>query len=232
MREQKLYAKLRKCSFWQKEMVFLGNIVSAEGFSLDPEKIQDITDWLRKHNAKEIMSFFGLAGNYMRFVTRFTSKVCPMTKLTGKDVPFVWPRECEDGFASLKEMLTTTAMLTLPEQTEPIMVYIEATRVGLRCVLMHHGKVIAYALWQLQKHEDKYPTHDFEMDVVVFTMKIWRQRQGMELVAEYDMEIIAYYPQTDWQSERTIQNLKDLLRMCLLDWGGHWAEHISLVEFA
>ncbi|CAA7049347.1 unnamed protein product [Microthlaspi erraticum] len=42
----------------------------------------------------------------------------------------------------------------------------------------------------------------------------------------------AYHPHTDGQSERTIQTLEDLLRMCVLDWGGHWADHLSLVEFA
>ena len=42
----------------------------------------------------------------------------------------------------------------------------------------------------------------------------------------------AYHPQTDGQSERTIQTLEDLLRMCVLDWGGHWADHLNLVEFA
>ena len=41
-----------------------------------------------------------------------------------------------------------------------------------------------------------------------------------------------YHPQTDGQSERTIQTLEDLLRMCVLDWGGHWVDHLSLVEFA
>ncbi|KAL1207318.1 hypothetical protein V5N11_020118 [Cardamine amara subsp. amara] len=41
----------------------------------------------------------------------------------------------------------------------------------------------------------------------------------------------AYHPQTDGQSERTIQTLEDLLRMCVLDWGGHWVDHLSLVEF-
>ena len=42
----------------------------------------------------------------------------------------------------------------------------------------------------------------------------------------------AYHLQTDGQSERTIQTLEDMLRMCVLDWGGHWADHLILVEFA
>ena len=41
-----------------------------------------------------------------------------------------------------------------------------------------------------------------------------------------------YHPQTDGQSERTIQTLQDMLRMCVLDWRGHWMDHLSLVEFA
>ncbi|XP_023639630.1 uncharacterized protein LOC111830958 [Capsella rubella] len=87
LREQKLYAKLSKCSFWQRKMGFLGHIVSAERVSVDPEKIEAIRDWPRPQNATEIRSFLGLAGYYRRFVKGFASTTQPMTKLTGKDVP-------------------------------------------------------------------------------------------------------------------------------------------------
>ncbi|KAL9299286.1 putative reverse transcriptase/retrotransposon-derived protein, RNase H [Arabidopsis thaliana] len=98
----------------------------------------------------------------------------PMTKLTGKDVPFVWSPECEEGFVSLKEMLTTTPVLALPEHGEPYMVYTDVSRVGLGCVLMHRGKVIVYASRQLRKHDGNYPTHDLLVAVVIFALKIWR----------------------------------------------------------
>ena len=52
--------------------------------------------------------------------------------------------------------------------------YCDASRVGLGCVLMQNGKVIAYASRQLKKHEQYYPTHDLEMAVVVFSLKIWK----------------------------------------------------------
>ncbi|KAL9281200.1 putative nucleotidyltransferase, Ribonuclease H [Arabidopsis thaliana] len=90
LREQKLFAKLSKCSFWQREMSFLGHIISAEGVSVDPEKIEVIRDWPRPTNATEIRSFLGLAGYYKRFVKGFASMAQQMTTLTGKDVPFVW----------------------------------------------------------------------------------------------------------------------------------------------
>ena len=52
--------------------------------------------------------------------------------------------------------------------------YCDASRVGLGCVLMQDGKVIAYASRQLRRHELNYPTHDLEMAAVIFALKIWR----------------------------------------------------------
>ena len=89
LQEHKLFTKLSKGSFWQREMGLLGHIVSAEGVSVDLEKIEAIRDWPRPMNATETKIFLGLAGCYRRFVKGFASMVQPMTKLTGKDVPFV-----------------------------------------------------------------------------------------------------------------------------------------------
>ena len=52
--------------------------------------------------------------------------------------------------------------------------YCDAYGTGLGCVLMQHGRVIAYAFRQLKDHEKNYPTHDLEMAAVVFALKIWR----------------------------------------------------------
>ena len=51
-------------------------------------------------------------------------------------------------------------------------VYSDASRIGLGCVLMQEGKVIAYASRQLRKHEENYPTHDLQLAAVVFALKI------------------------------------------------------------
>lgn len=174
LREHKLFAKLSKCSFWQREIGFLGHVVSDKGVSVDQEKIKAIADWPRPRNATEIKSFLGLAGYYRRFVKGFASMAQPLTKLTGKDVQFVWTEGCDVSFSKLKMMLTTTPVLALPMDNEPYVVYTDASKVGLGCVLMQQGKVIAYASRQLRKHEGNYPTHDFEMAAVVFALKIWR----------------------------------------------------------
>eukprot|EP00257_Ricinus_communis_P020970 XP_015580345.1 uncharacterized protein LOC107261992 [Ricinus communis] len=85
-----------------------------------------------------------------------------------------WTDVCERSFQKLKDCLTSAPLLTLPSGTSGITAYCDASRVGLGCVLMQNGKVVAYASRQLKKHEQNYPTHDLEMAAVIFALKIWR----------------------------------------------------------
>ena len=96
-----------------------------------------------------------------------------MTKLTQKkNVKFQWSEECEKSFLELKERLITAPILTVPSGSGGFTVYYDASRIGLGCVLMQNGNVIAYASRKLKKHEQNYPTHDLEMVAVVFALKI------------------------------------------------------------
>ena len=98
----------------------------------------------------------------------------PLSRLTQKDVRFRWDEECERSFQTLKEKLVTAPVLTVPEPGKRFTVFSDASRIGLGCVLMQDGKVLAYASRQLKKHEQNYPTHDLELAAVVFALKIWR----------------------------------------------------------
>lgn len=97
-----------------------------------------------------------------------------MTRLTGKDVKFEWTEECENSFQKLKEHLRETPILVLPKTRVPYVVYTDASGTRLGCVLMQDEKVIAYASRQLRPNEVNYPTHDLELAVVVFALKVWR----------------------------------------------------------
>ncbi|KAL4334296.1 hypothetical protein GQ457_07G004020 [Hibiscus cannabinus] len=66
--ENQLYAKLSKCEFWIREVVFLGHVVSSEGIRVDPKKVEAIVNWKQPTSVTEIRSFLGLAGYYRRFV--------------------------------------------------------------------------------------------------------------------------------------------------------------------
>ena len=74
----------------------------------------------------------------------------------------------------MKDRLTSARILTLPEGAKGFIVYYDASLVGLGCVLMKHGKVVAYASRQLKVYEKNYPTHDLELSGVLFALNIRR----------------------------------------------------------
>ena len=98
LKDRKLYAKLSKCEFWKEEVKFLGHMVSKGGIAVDPSKVEAVMEWERPTTVMEVKSFLGLAGYYQRFIEGFSRIALPMTKLTRKEVPFVWTSECEESF--------------------------------------------------------------------------------------------------------------------------------------
>ena len=114
LREHQLYAKFIKCQFWLDRVAFLGHVVSAEGISVDPQKIEAIVDWKPPTNITEVRSFLGLAGYYRKFVEGFSKIATPLTKLTRKEEKFIWSKACQNSFDVLKQRLTTAPVLTLP----------------------------------------------------------------------------------------------------------------------
>lgn len=222
LREKQLYRKLSKYEFWLSEVVFLGHVVSADGIRVDPKKIKAIVQWKAPKNLSEVRSFLGLAGYYRRFVNGFSKIALPMTKLLQKKVHFIWDDQCQKIFETLKRMLTEAPVLILPESGKYFVVYSDASLSGLGCVLMQDGKIISYASRQLKPLERNYPTHDLELAVVIFALKIWRhylygercyiytdhkslkyllsqkelnlrQRRWIELLKNYDC-VIDYHP--------------------------------------
>ncbi|XP_057475894.1 uncharacterized mitochondrial protein AtMg00860-like [Actinidia eriantha] len=172
LREEKLFAKFKKCEFWLSSIAFLGHIISKEGISVDPQKIEAVVNWPQPTNATEIRSFLGLAGYYRRFVQDFSRLAIPMTRLTRKHVTYKWDADCEDSFQELKKRLISAPILTLPTGEGSYVIFSDASLKGLGCVLMQNGKVISYASRQLKPYENNYPTHDLELAAVLFALKI------------------------------------------------------------
>ena len=90
LRERQLYAKLSNCQFWLDSVAFLGHVISAEGVSVDSQKIEAMVNWKPPKNVLEVRSFLGLAGYYRKFIEGFSRIAAPLTKLTRKDVKYDW----------------------------------------------------------------------------------------------------------------------------------------------
>ena len=93
----------------------------------------------------EVRSFLGLAGYYRRFVKGFFVIASPLTKLLRKEVKFEWTYNCQDSFEQLKEMLVEAPILMQPTPGKEYSLNSDASRIGMGCVLMQDGKVVAYA---------------------------------------------------------------------------------------
>nr|GEY14192.1 reverse transcriptase [Tanacetum cinerariifolium] len=220
LRQKKLYVKFSKCEFWLGQVAFLGHIVSADGITMDPAKVKAITKWPRPKIVTEIRSFLGLAGYHRRFVEGFSRLALTLTKLMRKGEKFVWDEEREKSFEELKKILVFAPILTLPFGSSGFQIYSNASKKGLGCILMQHGKVISYASRQLKPYEANYATHDLEL--------------AAELLKDYDTNIQYHPGKANVVKSGMLANLyiepeiiRDLERMdielCICGTKGYWA---------
>ncbi|GJX23816.1 putative reverse transcriptase domain-containing protein [Tanacetum coccineum] len=112
---------------------------------VDPSKIEVVKNWKAPRTSTKIHSFLGLARYYRRFIKNFSKIAKSLTILTQKCKTFDWGEEQEFAFQNLKDKLCNALILALPDGPKDFVVYCDASRLGLGCVLMQRGKVIAYA---------------------------------------------------------------------------------------
>ncbi|GJX53713.1 putative reverse transcriptase domain-containing protein [Tanacetum coccineum] len=132
-----------------REVQFLGHVINGDGIHVDPRY-------------------------YRRFIEDFSKIAKPLTVLTQKSKTFDWGEEQENAFQTLNDKLCNAPVLALLDGPEDFVVYCDASGLGLGCVLMQRGKVIAYASRQLKIYGKNYTTHDLELGAVVFALKILR----------------------------------------------------------
>ena len=109
-------------------MTFLGHVISVEGVSVDPQKVEAVVNWKPPKNVSKVRSFLGLAGYYRKFVEGFSKIVAPLTKLTRKDVKYDWVDAYQQSYEELKGRLTSDPVLALPNGRYGFVVYSDASR--------------------------------------------------------------------------------------------------------
>ena len=188
LRKHKLLAKSSKCRFGVTSIEFLGHVISSDGVSCEAGKLKAIMDWPELKNAKEVLSFLGLAGFYRRFVKDFSKIAAPLTALTAKDpsskkdpkpyVPFKWESREQEAFNDLKKALTTVPVLAMPDFTKPFTIRCDASEYAIGQVLVQgegpDERVIAYESRKLTPAEGRYEVHDKELLSVIHALKKWR----------------------------------------------------------
>ena len=111
-----LKLKAKKCQLFQKEIPFLGHIISAAGIGADPAKCQQVQDWPLPRDLHEVRSFVGLCSYYRRHIQGFTELAAPLYELATKGTDFEWKERRKEAFRQLKNALTSAPILGFPRE--------------------------------------------------------------------------------------------------------------------
>ena len=143
LRDAGLRMKWSKCDFFKSEIHYLGHLISQEGISPLPNKLDCIQHMPVPKNVKEIKQFLGLTGYYRKFVPRFADISRPLTTLTKKDKKFEWTPACQKSFDLLKETLCGEPVLKYADTSKPYTLYTDASKFSWAEVLTQsHTTVI------------------------------------------------------------------------------------------
>ncbi|OWZ06181.1 Retroelement [Phytophthora megakarya] len=171
-REKKLYLKLSKSTLCSMEIPCLGDFVGRHGVRIDPDKVRVIRSWPRPRTSKELQSFLGTTVYVQRFCKDYSELSAPLfTMIKNKEKrPLVWSTVSMQAFEKLKEALSNTPVLALPDFSKPFV-----------CAPMHPDSQSAKLNNQLPSAGEKlnsaelnYPTHEQEMLAIIHCLKIWR----------------------------------------------------------
>ena len=143
LREAGLKMKRSKCDFFKSKIHYLGHLISPEGISPLPNKLDCIKHMPAPKNVKEIKQFLGLTGYYRKFVPRFADISRPLTTLTKKGKKFEWTPACQKSFDLLKETLCGEPVLKYADTSKPYTLYTDASKFSWAGVLTQsHTTVI------------------------------------------------------------------------------------------
>ena len=133
--EAGLKMKRSKCDFLKSEIHSLRHLISPEGISPLPNKLDSIRHMLVPNSTKEIKQFLGLTGYYRKFAPRFADISRPLTALMKKDAKFEWTSACQKSFELLKEALCGEPVLKYADTSKPYTLYTDASKYGWAGVL-------------------------------------------------------------------------------------------------
>ncbi|KAL5211653.1 hypothetical protein ABZP36_022500 [Zizania latifolia] len=169
-----LEVKLSKCSFGQPKLAYLGHVISGEGVSTDPQKIEDVIKWPPPTNLKQLRGFLGLTRYYRKFVKGYGILSKPLTRLLKKDVAFKWSPEAQLTFEKLKQSLVTAPILALLDFSRQFVVETDASDMGLGAVLSQDGHPVAYISKAIGSRTKGLSTYEKECLAILMAVDHWR----------------------------------------------------------
>ena len=131
LKEYGMKLRLDKCEFFQQQVTYLGQIISADGLKTSQERVTAIIKILTSENVKQLESFIGKLTYYGKFIPSLSSIFAPLNRLRRHDAEWDWSAQCDQAFIQLKEMLAQKTRLVYYDQTMPITLAADASSHGI-----------------------------------------------------------------------------------------------------
>ena len=174
---------MSKCSFFKKELHYLGHLLTTESIKPQPEKVKAISKLKPPTTSKGVREFLGMVGYYRKFITRFADAARPLTRLTRREVKFEWTEDCQEGFEYLRTCLMKDPILKYPDPSKRYVILTDASDQAAAGVLCQEytdidGKTIelhiAYLSAQFSDIQFKWSTVVKEGYTIYYCIKKWR----------------------------------------------------------
>jgi hypothetical protein len=196
--------KLSKCLFAQRQLRYLGHIISEQGVATDPVKVEAVLSWPAPVSVKELRSFLGLAGYYRRFVRHFSLIAKPLTDLLKKGSIFAWTDQHQQSFEALKQAITSAPVLVLPDFAQPFVLETDASGTGVGAVLLQRGHPLAFMSKALGPCLQGLSTYEKEYLAILMAVEQWRcylQHAEFHIITDHKslMQLSEQRLHTPWQ---------------------------------
>jgi len=173
-----LFLKPKKCRFHQREVEYLGVLISNGSVKMDPVKVQGISEWPTPLMVKDVQSFLGFCNFYRAFIKNFSDIACPLNDLTCKNEQFIWSKERNDAFLCLKEVCSNYPVLRTPDWSKQFVMETDVSGYALGVVIAQEFEdrvhPIAFHSRSLLPVEKNYDAHDKELAATIFGFKCGR----------------------------------------------------------
>ena len=178
IRQAGLKLKPSKCHLGQTIVKYLGHIVSREGVSTDPCKVQRICEWPVPRSVSDVRTFLGFAGYYRRFIAGFAMLSAPLTRLTEKHRCFSWTDTEATAFNKQRECLSNTLVLAYPRFDVSFCLKTDASADGLGAVLTQtyddEERPVGFASRRMNPAEKNYSTTERELLAIIWGINHFR----------------------------------------------------------
>ncbi len=167
---------LSKCNIGQREVKFLGHIVSKEGFRPDPGNVEAMIKMKPATNVRETRRFLGMAGFYRKHIDKFSQMAVPLIDCTRKNQPFKWTVDCQQAFEEIKNKLLSFPILVKANLSRQFILETDASQHHVAAVLLQYDdeglpRTIGYFSKRLRPTEVIYSTTDRESLAIVLACR-------------------------------------------------------------